>query len=86
MPLLLPLLLLLAILPAQAQNPIHVTYLWHMHQPIYFPYESVTQTDNANRFIYSVRGIHDERFGNYGDWAKNAVQQGADRGLPGAGV
>lgn len=71
---------------AQAQNPIHVTYLWHMHQPVYFPYESVNDTDNNNRFVYSVKGIHDERFGNYTDWPKNAVQQGADRGLPNAGV
>jgi hypothetical protein len=71
---------------ALAQNPIHVTYLWHMHQPVYFPYESVTDTDNNNRFVYSVRGIHDERSGNYGDWPKNAVQQGADRNMPHAGV
>ncbi len=71
---------------AFSQNPIHVTYLWHMHQPIYFPYESVSQTDSNNRFIYSVRGIHDERFGNYGEWPKNAVQQGHDRNMPHAGV
>ncbi|HMO49890.1 MAG TPA: carbohydrate-binding protein [Kiritimatiellia bacterium] len=69
-----------------AQNPIHVTYLWHMHQPIYYPYESVQATDNANRFVFSVAGVHGERSGNYGDWPKNAVQQGADRGLPNAGV
>ncbi len=28
----------------------HVTYLWHMHQPIYYPYETVQQTD-ANRLF-----------------------------------
>lgn len=69
---------------ALAQNPIHVTYLWHMHQPIYFPYESVSQTDNAGRFNFSVRGVHDQRTGPYGEWPKNAVQQGTD--LPHAGV
>lgn len=69
-----------------AQNPIHVTYLWHMHQPIYYPYESVQATDAAGRFNFSVAGVHAERAGNYGDWPKNAVQQGADRGLPHAGV
>jgi len=63
---------------ARAQNPIHVTYLWHMHQPIYFPYESVNQTDNAGRFNFSVRGVHDARTGAYGEWPKNAVQQGTD--------
>jgi len=78
--------LLGGVFDASAQNPIHVTYLWHMHQPIYFPYESVQATDNANRFAFSVAGVHGERTGNYGDWPKNAVQQGADRGLPNAGV
>ncbi len=82
-PALLPLLLLLLVPAAQA-NPIHVTYLWHMHQPIYFPYESVNQTDGAGRFNFSVRGVHDQRTGAYGDWPKNAVQQGTD--LPHAGV
>ena len=71
---------------APAQNPIHVTYQWHMHQPIYYPYESVQATDGAGRFAFSVAGVHGERAGNYGDWPKNAVQQGADRGMPHAGV
>jgi hypothetical protein len=82
-----PLLALLLLLPLAAfaqSNPIHVTYLWHMHQPIYFPYESVDQTDGAGRFNFSVRGVHDQRTGAYGDWPKNAVQQGTD--LPHAGV
>ena len=69
---------------ALGQNPIHVTYLWHMHQPIYYPYETVNQTDNAGRFNFSVRGVHDQRTGAYGEWPKNAVQQGTD--LPHAGV
>lgn len=67
-----------------ASNPIHVTYLWHMHQPIYYPYESVNATDGAGRFNFSVRGVHDARTGSYGEWPKNAVQQGTD--LPHAGV
>jgi hypothetical protein len=70
--------------PVLSQNPIHVTYLWHMHQPIYFPYETVNQTDSAGRFNFSVKGVHDQRTGAYGDWPKNAVQQGTD--LPHAGV
>ena len=75
---------LLLCVPASAQNPIHVTYLWHMHQPIYYPYESVNQTDNAGRFNFSVRGVHDARTGAYGEWPKNAVQQGTD--IPNSGV
>ena len=71
---------------ASAQNPIHVTYLWHMHQPIYYPRMGVTDIDNAGLFNFSVRGVHDSRSGPYNDWPKNAVQQGADRGMPHAGV
>lgn len=67
-------------------TPIHVTYQWHMHQPIYYPYESVQTTDANNRFAFSVQGVHDERSGNYGSWPKDAIQQGADRGLPHAGA
>ncbi|HMP73912.1 MAG TPA: carbohydrate-binding protein, partial [Kiritimatiellia bacterium] len=70
----------------QGQNPIHVTYLWHMHQPIYYPRLSVTDTDNSGVFNFSVRGVHDSRTGPYTDWPKNAVQQGADRNMPHAGV
>jgi hypothetical protein len=82
-------LLLVAVLVPQAlraQNPIHVTYLWHMHQPIYYPYENINDTDNNNRFNFSVRDVHNDRAGNYTSWPKNAVQQGADRGMPHAGA
>ena len=76
----------LSALPAFAQNPIHVTYLWHMHQPVYYPYESVNATDSAGRFNFSVKGVHDQRLGPYGEWPKNAVQQAADKSIPNGGV
>jgi hypothetical protein len=82
-------LILLAVLPtgvALAQNPIHVTYLWHMHQPIYYPRLSVPDTDSSGLFNFSVRGVHDERSGPYTTWPRNAVQQGANRNMPNAGV
>ncbi len=72
--------------PVAAQNPIHVTYLWHMHQPIYYPRMGVADIDAAGLFSFSVRGVHDMRTGPYTDWPRNAVQGGADRGLPHAGV
>ncbi len=28
------------------QPPIYISFLWHMHQPIYYPYDSATQTEN----------------------------------------
>ena len=71
---------------ASAQNPIHVTYLWHMHQPNYYPYMSVNDVDNSGQFNFSVRSVHDQRTGPYGEWPKNAVQQSADRNMPHAGV
>jgi len=71
---------------AFAQNQIHVTYLWHMHQPVYYPYESVNATDSAGRFNFSVKGVHDQRLGPYGEWPKNAVQQAADKGIAHGGV
>lgn len=71
---------------AFAANPIHVTYLWHMHQPIYYPYENVNTTDSSGKFNFSIRDVHNTRTGPYGEWPKNAVQQGADKGLPHAGV
>lgn len=71
---------------AHAQNPIHVTYLWHMHQPVYYPYESVQATDAAGRFNFSVAATHNDRTGNYTSWPKDAVQQGADKGMAHAGA
>jgi hypothetical protein len=64
---------------AAAQHPIHVTYLWHMHQPVYFPYESVNATDANGRYNFSVAGVHGERAGNYTTWPKEAVEQGHNR-------
>lgn len=71
---------------AFASNPIHVTYLWHMHQPVYYPYENVNDTDSSGKFNFSIRDVHNTRLGPYGPWPKDAVQQGADKGLPHAGV
>ena len=68
-----------AALQVASATPIHVTYLWHMHQPVYYPYESVQATDNANRFNFSVAGVHGERAGNYTSWPKEAVEQGHNR-------
>ena len=71
---------------AFASNPIHVTYLWHMHQPVYYPYENVNDTDSSGKFNFSIRDVHNTRLGPYGPWPKDAVQAGADKSLPHAGV
>jgi hypothetical protein len=67
---------LLSLSPAVAQQPIHVGFLWHMHQPIYYPGENITQTQNAGRFSFSLYDVHNQRFGPYTSWPKNAIQNG----------
>gem|GEM_PF-520640 len=62
--------------------PIYISFLWHMHQPIYWPYETVVQTDQNARYPYSVTSIHDQRTGPYTTWPSSAVQKGIDAGLP----
>ncbi|MDD2519990.1 MAG: hypothetical protein PHR34_03485, partial [Kiritimatiellae bacterium] len=55
-----PLRLALALFPLFAWStmavPIHVTHLWHMHQPIYYPYENAVTADNNGRMPYSILG------------------------------
>ncbi|TAK51944.1 MAG: hypothetical protein EPO24_15565, partial [Bacteroidetes bacterium] len=68
-----------ALLTAKEENsattnpPIYIAFLWHMHQPIYWPYETVNQTDQNGRYSYSVTDIHNQRIGPYTSWPKNAV-------------
>jgi len=66
--------------------PIYIAFLWHMHQPIYWPYESIVTTQAQNRFPYSVFDIHNQRIGPYTSWPKDAVQKGISAGLPNFGA
>ncbi len=66
---------------AAGQAPINVAFLWHMHQPIYYPYETIVQTQAATRYSFNVLDIHNQRFGPYTTWPRNAVQTGANAGL-----
>jgi len=68
---------------AGASEPMHVTYLWHMHQPIYYPYKNINDTTEFN---FSVPGVINDRIPNYQSWPKDAVQQGADRGMDHSGA
>ncbi len=61
--------------------PIYIAFLWHMHQPVYWPYETVGQTDQNGRYSYSVTDIHNQRTGPYTSWPKDAVQKGIIAGL-----
>lgn len=71
---------------AAAYEPIHVGFLWHMHQPIYYPYESPIVTDANGRFSFSVVDVHNQRFGPYTTWPYDAVQAGSGLAHLGAQV
>ncbi|MCK4341558.1 MAG: hypothetical protein KAY37_07545 [Phycisphaerae bacterium] len=77
---------LLGISSASAYEQIHVGFLWHMHQPIYYPYESLIDTDYYNRFSFSVVDVHNQRFGPYTTWPYDAVQAGSGQPHLGAQV
>ncbi len=58
------------------QPPMQVGFLWHMHQPIYYPGENINQTSANNRYSFSVTDVHNQRFGPYTTWPKDAIQAG----------
>jgi len=64
--------------------PIQIAFLWHMHQPIYYPYESPVVTDAFSRFSFSVVDIHNQRLGPYRAWPADAINAAAS--LPYAGA
>lgn len=66
--------------------PIYIAFHWHMHQPIYFPYQTVQQTQQAGVYSYNLYDIFFTRTGPYTDWPKNAVQKGIDANLPHLGA
>ncbi len=67
---------------ATATNPpIYVAFLWHMHQPIYWPYENVTTTQANARYSYSVVDIFNQRIGPYTSWPSDAVWKGINAGM-----
>lgn len=70
----------------RSNPPVYIAFLWHMHQPIYFPYESVVQTDANARYPYSVKDIHTSRTGPYTTWPKDAIAKGLDLDHLGAQV
>ncbi len=47
-----------------------------MHQPVYRPGENILQTDASGAYSFSVVDVHNQRFGPYNSWPRNAVQSG----------
>jgi len=71
---------------APAAEPMQVGFLWHMHQPIYYPGEHILQTEAAGRFSFSVVDVHNQRFGPYTTWPRDAIQAGLSLAHLGAQV
>ncbi len=72
---------------AQAPRPtIHIAFLWHMHQPVYVPGETIRQSDAAGRFSYRIEDIFNQRTGPYTTWPRAAIRAGQDAGLPYGGA
>lgn len=57
-----------------------------MHQPLYWPGETILETQANNYYPYSVFDIHNSRTGPYTNWPKVAVQKAIDANLPHAGA
>lgn len=57
-----------------AAEPIQIGFLWHMHQPIYVPYLDPFGADPF--FSFSVPDVHNQRFGPYTTWPKDAIEAG----------
>lgn len=66
--------------------PIHIAFHWHMHQPIYWPYEDVLTTERRGVYSYSVVDVFNSRGGPYNSWPYDAVKMTADAGLPNGGA
>lgn len=64
--------------------PIYIAFHWHMHQPIYWPYEDLVTTHNRGVYSYSLLDVMHSRAGAYTSWPYNAVKAAADAGLPSA--
>lgn len=69
--------------PAQGEA-MQVGFLWHMHQPTYRPGQDIMQTENSGDFSFSVVDVHNQRFGPYNAWPRNAIQSGLS--LPNLGA
>jgi hypothetical protein len=69
---------------ARTAEPMQVGFLWHMHQPIYYPGKTITETDAAGHFSFSITDVHNQRLGPYTGWPRDAIQAGL--GLPHLGA
>ncbi|MDY0004111.1 MAG: hypothetical protein RBU30_22625, partial [Polyangia bacterium] len=74
--------LLLALTPGRAEAaPIYITFVWHMHQPIYWPGESLLETAAAGHYSFDLVATHTDRSGPYTGWPRDAIGAARAAGL-----
>jgi len=64
-----------------SEPPVYIAFLWHMHQPVYYPGETIIETDDAGHYGYSIEDIHNQRWGPYTSWPADAVWMGVNAGF-----
>ncbi|MBU1241143.1 hypothetical protein KJ865_15620, partial [Myxococcota bacterium] len=67
--------------PRAHGTPIYITFVWHMHQPIYWPGENVAETSSAGHYSFSVLDVHTSRTGPYTTWPRDAIAAARAAGL-----
>ena len=78
---------------SQDRNPpIYISFVWHMHQPVYVPYDEAINIVNNNgpyggpSFSFSMHDMWSSKGGPYRTWPMDAVESGMNAGLPHLGA
>ncbi|MBF0548636.1 MAG: hypothetical protein HQM08_29670 [Candidatus Riflebacteria bacterium] len=66
--------------------PIYISFHWHMHQPIYWPYEDIITTQNKGVYSFNLFDVFYSRSGPYTSWPFDAVKSLDDAALSDAGA
>ena len=71
---------------AARATPIYITFVWHMHQPLYWPGETLVETSNAGHYSFSVLNVHHDRSGPYTSWPRDAIAAARAAGILSGGT
>ena len=63
-----------------AAQPVYISFVWHMHQPYYWPGEDIVATAQAGRYSFDVVTVHTDRTGPYTTWPRDAATDTAPTG------
>lgn len=66
----------------KSQIPIYIAFHWHMHQPVYWPYEDMVTTHNKGVYSFSLLDVMRSRYGPYTSWPFESIMMGSEAELP----